>query len=224
MQSVFIAREYILTDDFGGVRIDEEAVFSSFELAENFIKSLVCTDFSNIELSLYRMEIVEYKLGNRDRYEKKWSYILNGELIEEFTNLSKFDAMELHENKLKYEIGDIVKVLPRIQNHLSPSIKGTYGVIVELPAKKSYPQSLEYVVYYIAEDGLLDHFHVVEECLVLSNVSLPNDLKFLELYAKHLKLGYIFDEKLLNEVLNGQVFVKNSKVFDFKNRAIVTLS
>lgn len=222
--TVFVAREYMLTDDFGGIRVDEEAVFSSFELARNFLNKIEDKGAAGTDFLLFRTEIVEYQIDGIESYERSWTYNLRGELIES-SKKSTLPNYNYGPNKNKctcnHKIGDIVYIVPKIENTLSPSTKGTYGVIVEISSEQSKERELEYVIYYIAENGLLDHFHAVESSIVAQKEILPHELRFLDLYSKHLKKVHELDENLISEVINEEVFVKNIKKLDFHAESII---
>jgi|GEM_PF-6723650 len=219
--TVFIAREYMLADDFGGVRIDEEAVFSSFEAAQEFLKTLHDEKATDKDFILFRTEIIEHKIGNTDSYERKWTYSIKGELIEEVTKSEDVSEEDKIKYTYKYKIGDIVYILPKVKSKFSPSINGTYGVIVEVPAEQSGKENeLEYTIYYITENGFLNHLHAVEKSILLLEGALPSELKFLHLFSNYLRKEGKLDDMLVSEAINEEVFVKNIKIFNFSKEKI----
>ncbi|MGB5684301.1 MAG: hypothetical protein WBM35_00705 [Candidatus Electrothrix sp.] len=221
-KTFFIAREYTLIDDFGGIRIDEEAIFPTFKLAKKFLGSLEDKDATDKDCILYRTEIVEYKLDNTDTYERKYTYSIKGELIEELGKLNDNSEPIQHECIYKYKIGDIVFVLPKIKNKYSPSTNGAYGVIVEVPTEHSEKENdFEYTIYYITENGFLDHCHAIEQTITTPDVTLPNKLRFLYLYSKYLRKEGTLTDTLISEIINKDIFVKNIKRFDFSKNSII---
>ncbi len=230
IKKIYIAREYILVDDYGGVRIDEEAVFFSFDEARKFLQSIEDKEAEGNDLLLFRIEILEYAIGQNDSYLQKWTYSIKGELIDTFTPSHYTPETDCFNCMGRYRVGDIVYIVPRIENKLSPSIKGTYGVVVETPiiretikVKKEEKPRKEYTIYFITENGLLDHLHTVESTLCIPKVGVPDEFKFLEFYAKYLKKEKQLPDTLIEQVLNEIVFIKNIKIFDFRNESILDL-
>lgn len=218
----FIAREYMLIDDFGGIRIDEEAIFPTFELAKKFLGSLEDKDATDKDCILYRTEIVKYKQGNTDSCEQKYTYSIKGELIEKSDKLKDNSEAIQDECIYKYKIGDIVFVLPKIKNKYSPSTNGTYGVIVEVPTGHSEKENdFEYTIYYITENGFLNHCHAIEQTITTPEVTLPNELRFLYLYSEYLRKEGALTDTLISEIINKDIFVKNIKRFDFSKNSII---
>jgi hypothetical protein len=230
MNKVYIAREYLMIDDYGGVRIDEEEVFSSFSDAKNYLTTLEDINAEGNDYLLFRTEILEFVIGKTKSCIRKWTFKLNGDLIDVKPPMDSNFEKALSVFTWKYNVGDIVFVMPRIENKFSPSIRGTYGVIVETPAANlNHDAALndegawnnKYVVYYISENGLLSHLHVIESAMVLSKTGVPTDLKFLELYSNYLKNRTGLSDELVSQLLNEKVFVKNIKVFDFKRIGVI---
>ena len=227
--NIYIAREYLLTNDYGSIRIDEEEIFSSFEDAKGFLKTLEDTEVEDDYFLLFRREIVKHTVGQDESFIEKWTYNIKGQLIDTLTKL--YDTPESSQYKCsgKYGIGDIVYIVPRIQNKLSPSIKGTYGVIVEVPRVPENHRVVdenreelqkEYTIYFITDKGLLGHLHASENALTAPKSVIPNELKFLELYSKHLKTEKTLPNNLMKQLLNDEISVLNIKKFDFENRII----
>ncbi len=229
IKKIYIAREYLLVDDYGGLRIDEEAIFLSFNEAKNFLKTLEDKDAEGDYLLLFRTEILEYSIGNTEIYSQKWTYSIKGELLDSISPGHYTQETDSFINTGKYSIGDIVYIVPEIQNKLSPSIKGTYGVIVEVPlvqdptVENEEESRKEYTIYYITENGLLDHLHAVESALRVPKAEVPNEFKFLELYAKYFKKEKKCPDALIAQLLNEDVFIKNIKVFNFHNESILDI-
>ena len=227
LTTVFVAREYMLTDDFGGIRVDEEAVFSSFEQARSFLSKIEDKRSAGTDFLLFRTEIVEYQIDSIEPHERSWTYNLRGELIEHIESSTKSTLSNYNygankgECTCNHQVGDIVYILPKIENKLSPSTKGTYGVIVEIASEQSKERELEYVIYYIAENGLLDHFHAVESAIVARKEPLSYELRFLDLYSNYLKKQHEMDMKVISEIINDEVFIKNIKKLDFRTESII---
>ncbi len=224
---VYIVREYLIVDDFGGVRIDEEAVFSSIQEAHCFLKSLVNETPTNEDLILFRIEILEYIFGDIESYIRKWTYTISGDLLDEFDSLKGSRETGSCTFTGKYRVGDIVFVAPRVMNRLSPSTNGTYGVVIDIPSAevcKSIPgckqdeSNNDYIIYYITEYGYLDHFHMAESVLSELDSDLPNELEFLRIYSDWLKKDIQLPDDLIARIHDQKIMVKNIETFEFLNK------
>ena len=219
LSTVYVAREYLLIDNFGGIRIDEEAIFSSFEQARDFLKTLEDKNATRNDLILFRTEIVQFQLDSDESCNKKWIYDLRGVELEGANPLDG-DTSEpvMQNNQRSYQLGDIVYILPNIESKFSPSIKGDYGVICEVPVEQN---NFEYIVYYISENGYLDHFHVPEKSIIAQKSNLPTTHIFLDLFSNHLKRKHKLDDKLVYKLINENIFVMNISSFDFHTEKII---
>ncbi len=224
MQKIFIAREYMLIDDYGGVRIDEEEIFLTFKDARNYLKTLEDKNAGGNDFLLFRTEILEFIIGQLKSHSRKWIFNLRGELIEVSPPIESDRKEPLPKFIKKYKVGDIVFILPKIQNKFSPSVRGVYGVIAETPLvnlnkdadfKDKKKLDREYVVYYISENGLLNHSHVIESAMIVHKTGVPIEFKFLELYSKYLKKEINLSDDLVAQLLSENIFLKNIKAFDF---------
>jgi hypothetical protein len=221
-QKIFIAREYMITDDYGGMRIDEEEIFLSFSDARNFLKTLEDENVEGNQYLLFRTEILEFAIGQTKSYTRKWTFNLKGDLIDVIPPINNNQEKVQSGFTGKYKVGDIVFILPRIQSKFSPSVKGVYGVIVDTPHiilkqrlvdKNEDNINRAYVVYYISENGFLNHFHVIESAMITPNTVVPNEFKFIELYSKYLKKEIDLPDDLVAQILNENIFVKKIKSF-----------
>ena len=216
MDKLYIAREYLLVDDYGAVRIDEEAVFSSLKDARVFLQTVEDPEVEGARLKVYRTEIVEYIVGNTETYARKWVYNLKGELIEQDPPKEAYVKQRDFDHQVKFRVGDIVYLLPKITNIQSPSVNGVFGVVVELPSVDT-----TYVIYYINEYGLLDHKHSPESAMVIPNEPLPGELSFLTILSKHMRNLIEIPGETFRQIVNGDIFVKNINVFDCKSMKII---
>lgn len=226
-ENIYIVREYMLTDDFGGIRIDEEAVFLTIEEANNFLTTLFDKDAEGKDFLLLRIEIIECSLRKTDAYSQRWVYNVRGELLDTLPPKNNDpDTAGLKSND-DFEIGDIIYIIPKVENGLSPSTKGTYGVIVETPSVHEQAKTvggedknIQYTVYIITDSGLLDHVHTFRATLCKPNVKIPTEYRILELISKHLKNEKLLSESIIIKLLNEDIFVKNIKLFDFNSEGI----
>ena len=225
---IYIAREYLLTDDYGGMRIDEEAAFFSFKEAEKYLETLWDKEADGDDLLLFRTEIVEFITSKVESYLRKWIYNLKGELVDISPPPNEIQLEDDYKHIGKFRVGDIVYIVPKIKKKLSPSIKGAYGVIVEVPSPEAgqfksgkNKERKEYTIYYITETGLFDHLHVVESALKTIKAELPVEVKFLEVYSRHLRKEKELPHYLIEQILNDKISVKNIRAFDFKNFTIL---
>lgn len=224
---IYIVRSYLLLDDYGGVRIDEESVFLTLKEAKKHLETYFEEDISDDDLQIFRCEIVEFLSG--EDYIKKWIYNLRGDILEILSQ----DDNEYEQNRVidvsKFFIGDIVYILPRIFNKYSPSVRGAYGVVVESPFGDSDKKELisarlqssnEYVIYYINENGLLDHKHAIDSVLVKPKTEMPIEFSFLVLLSKYFKNEIKFPDNLIERLNSEDVFLKNAKRLDFQTLEI----
>ncbi len=228
MKKIYLAREYTVFDTVLNIRIDEEAVFGTFKEAINYLKTLEDKGASENFLLFYRHEIIEYPVGRAPDGDKikRWVYSINGTLIEEYPDEGddKCD-FELIEFDNKYQIGEIVYIKPQYYERYSPFVKGVYGVIGSVPAKKEEwiengkeisKWDGQYVIHYIDDDGMLEHVHAYECTLKKPKNRLPEELKFLKLFSMHLKGVKKIPDDILNKIVENEIYVKNIKAFDFK--------
>ncbi len=230
--SIFIAREYLLIDDYGSVRIDEEAVFISYEEAKSFLKSLEESDADTTSLLQYRTEIVEIPVSGKKMYDyiKRWVFSINGKLLEAYpeTDDSKTNLMRFSYNK-KFETGDIVFIKPNLHNSLSPFINGEFAIVIDTPTDKESWKAKGYDLkewepmynlHHITDNGIINHRHIYEECIEKPEDKLPIELIFLKIYSEHLKKKKEISQKTINDILNNLVYVRNTKKFDLKKKFV----
>ena len=165
-QKVYIVREYFLSDEAHWINISEESVFSSLKEAKEYLKTLIDLSSSDYYLESLRIGITEYAIGVADSCLREWTYSIKGELVNDYQESDRFDIncieIDDYEPKGKYEVGDIVFIVPRIKNKLSPSVRGTYGVVVEVPLTgREWIEAIKgegdlikgYTIYYINKNG-----------------------------------------------------------------------
>jgi hypothetical protein len=227
--NIYLVRQILLADDYGSIRIDEEAAFPSFEEANSFLQSLVDPDADEGDLLSFRNEIIELPLGEVESWKhmRRWTFSIDGRLMQKYPDpeleLSDFERFTC-ENK--YEIGDIVFIKPKLHDSNSPSVSGDFAVIYSVPVAKQHwvedgrePSEWDgaYIVCYITDTGILNHKHVPESALMAIPRELPEELKFLEIYSNHLQNKELLPKEVIESVLENRVFVRKTKVFDFKS-------
>ena len=237
LRKVFIVREYLYPDDANWINIYNEAVFLSLADAKEYSKSLYDFDISNYYFTISRIGIVEYTIGDNETQWREMIYNYKGELIDEhfrgnaIQNLDGFD-LDCLKPTGKFRMGDIVYIVPRIENKFSPSIEGTYGVIANAPLlgerwinflkkKDGFHLTDCYKVYYISKYGNINHWHILEYSLKPTPDKIPTELNFLEIFSEHLKGNISLSEETLEALASGALFVKKMKRFDFIKMKIV---
>ena len=234
---VFIVREYWITDTSYRLHVDEGSIFFSYTEAKRFLLNLINLKNSEYRLENYRIGIKELTLENHDLGYKEYIYNYKGEQVEEYSSEPKkysIDDIKIEEYipTGKFRIGDIVCIAPRIKNRLSPFVQRTYGVIVEVPLLgKEWIELVKetdeidisgaYTVCFISEYGLFDHEHIFESVLELSDMKIPKELEFLEIYSKHITQCNILSNEVAKQILKERIFVKKVKRFDFDKMEIV---
>lgn len=220
MPSIFIARQITFFDHFQ-YRVDEEAVFDSFDESIDYLRSLSDYD-AEINTSDLRNEIIEYQLGDREPWarQKQWIYKLDGTL-HEFKDGSAesprdWDIMEVSG---LHRPGDIVTVKRNFDHPRSPFWKQAFGVVMEKPINKERWLSMgndedswdgQYVIGFITDEGYFSHVHVPEGCLDVLSEPLPERLLFLEHAARWLRNPDESPETAkAGEGMSGDLFVLN---------------
>ena len=72
-----------------------------------------------------------------------------------------------------------------------------------------------YEVHFINEDGFMDSLHVYEKGLSLPPDKLPEELKFLRLYANHVKGIKPIPDDVIRQILEEDVYVMNTEIVGF---------
>lgn len=225
---IYIVRHILLSDDYGSVRIDSESAFSTWDGAQECMKSIVEEweeDRDPKDLIAFRIEIVELPLGHIDPWDKKreWLYSLDGRLVESYPNpeCEKPD-FERFEYEGKFKPGDIVAIKPSLHEPNSSSIRGDFGIVIQTPIDKAEwikashePSDWDghYIVYYITDTGIMHHKHLPECALENLSQALPDELLFLKMYSDHLNNVKPLPNELFEKVSIDRIFVRNMKTF-----------
>ena len=226
----YIAREITLSE-FGLIRIDEEGVFSSFEIASDFLKDLreegeYETNPSTADIE-FRHEIIKLKINEFESYKTiiKWTYKLNGELISKVSfDDNRPNCFETVDYKSRFSVGEIVRVKCNYEEPASCLTQENYGVISHIPtAKEAWQASGKptdewdsaYIVWLISHiNGYLGHHHLNELCLDKFGEELPEELEFLKILSEYLtNKNNIINPDLIKKALSGDVVVKKINYF-----------
>lgn len=222
---VYIVKQ-ILKHGYDCDRIDELAVFDSYEKAIQYQKTLEDPEASENDLILFRNVVEEISLNDWEPWKskKEWIYDLKGNLLISYPSteqkLSDFDAFSYEH---KFSVGDIVAIKSEFEECSSPLVEGGYAVISDTPVNKDEWINEGgnkdewdgcYIVNFISEKNLLSHFHLPEKLLKPLTEPLPSEYSFLEIYSEHLKGTRRLPDALLKKIW-GDLVVINKEHFDF---------
>ncbi len=238
VRTVYIARQLGLGNWAGDVSQAGEAVFSSWEKARQYLRSMEETETPQ-EMTNYRNVIVEAPVdaltsSDACAWPREWTFTVDG-MLHQDSCAAPADApdFELYTHEQLFSPGDIVLIKSNIEEPLSPFVYRIYGVVRETPVPKDKwiadghaPEEWcgEYTLQMIdPDDGKLDHVHLPECCLAPFGGELPNECKFIEIYANHLKGIELLRDEDLDLLVNCKVFVKNVPVFNFTECTVVCL-
>ena len=195
---LYIFRQFCFLKS-GGIRIDEEGVFSSFEKAEEYLKTVIDEEYSVSDRVYFRNEITKLKIDSADDWDSRlrWIYSVSGQLIKkiDFSAIPQSDYDQFAYD-MSFEVGVLVKVSPKIDAYHSPFINEEYAVVEWRPLSKAeWVESKKekedwdgmYRIAYITPEGLLNHQHVPEYCLSHLDQEPPSEFVFLIEYGKRLK-------------------------------------
>jgi hypothetical protein len=235
MNKTYIARKYVMIE--GGARhYYEEGVFSSYEYAYGFIKTI-----SEEDDDFFLSEIVSYPLNGTSPCDEKKIYTFDrkGKRLITYDARKKYDNCYVIEEdgyktiyqkhkpesySGKYKVGDIVFIKAYPWNDASPTHIDTIGVVATVPisfdewitkGNDKHTWDNAYVVDCI-RDGYIGHWHVEERGIVFFDRNLSNNLKFLIIISDHYQKKKILPREIFDEVIYGNVFIENVKHFDFE--------
>lgn len=223
---IYVARQVTIFDNLHD-RVDDEAVFDSYELAFAFLTEL-SKDYPPEYLPDYRNEIIEYELNCNTPWTnlRKWTFTVDGRLhfSTDSRSSAKRDWDVKHFSNL-FDIGQIVLIKGNLDCPESPFTSDTYGVIMGRPVEKGIWLSSgmsevdwegDYVVGHIDGYGFFDHVHLPERCLTESTSNcLPEKLAFLNNASDYFN-GKLPDAKT-ERALRGELLVLNVPIF-FSNQ------
>jgi len=240
LNRIYIARKYVGIEGISSRHYYEERVFSSYELAYEFIKLI-----SEEEHDCFLSEIVSYPLNNTSFCDEQEIYTFDrkGQLLITDT-LNRYDNYYVFEEDIdrkiypkheqasysgKYKIGDIVFIRAYPWNDVSPTHKDTIGVVSAIPDSldkwiangyEMYTWDNAYVVDCI-RDGYLGHWHVEEKGITPFNDKLPDNLEFLKILSNHYRTESSLPDNIINDVISGKLFIEKVTHFDFENFSTV---
>ncbi len=234
MDRFYIARKFV-TNEGRSKCYYEEGIFSTYELAYEFIKII-----SKEEDDSFLTEIVSYPIDSHTPCDGRDVYTFNrkGELLITHKAENRFDNCYVVEedgyNTVykkydpesytgKYKIGDIVFIRAYPWNKASPTYKDTVGVISAVPlsfdewvasGNDKHTWDNAYVIDFI-RDGYLGHWHVEERGIAFFNEDIPDNFKFLKLLSDHYQTGKTLSNEVLDGIIYGDIFIENVKHFNF---------
>lgn len=200
MEYIYYVKQY-LDLGFGIERIDEQAVFTTYQQAYNFIQE---NSFNEIEhYDEYKQKIIAMPIDSQEAYEdeKVWWFDIEGkELYQEPNN-----TIALAHNKAyipidKASIGDIVFLEAFPWNTNNYYTRNTVGIIGEY-------ENEEYVLYII-EENRIKHLHLHFDALSVYDGPIPHAIQLLsKIIKKELKVS----DKVFKELINGTILITDEK-------------
>ncbi len=216
MKRNYIARKYIAPED-GGIHYYEEGVFSSYNLAYDFIQEI-----SEEEDDDFLSEIVVYETDSHEPWdhEKRWIFDRKGILLhEEGSDDNTTDSKILYTGKFK--VGDLVFVKAFPWNKYSYRSTDITGVIIACPVSfdnwvssgnDKNEWDSEYVIDFV-RSGYLDHIHIKEQGIEIFSGKLPSEYSILQYLSKHYRGHKVFKNGIADKIINGKMFIGNVPVF-----------
>lgn len=201
LKKVYLVRQVYLVDDFGSIRIDEEAVFSKDDKAFEYLQSLFDFDAADKSIIRFRNILSTLKLDDTQNWENtdERVFSLDGQELEHITPQNNTPIIPPIENEDTYNIGDIVRVKSKLETPKSFSVEGTLAVIAA-------EESEGYIIYFVGENGFVRHEHA--NSLILGRkLYLTDENNIL------LRMAYFFkgDTSAIGSdaegVLNGKFYV-----------------
>jgi len=233
---MYIARKYV-ADDSCRRSYYEEGIFSSYDLAYDFIRKI-----SEEDDDCFLSEIVAYPHDSHTPCDDKEEYTFDrkGNLLDRYDAREIEDALHVfvdqYGNRIrrlepapdsftgKFKIGDMVFIRAYPWNKVSPMCADIIGVVGQVPVfysdwvadgNEKYEWDNTYVIYCISS-GYLYHTHVQEGGLTIYHAELPDNLKFLRLLSRHLQNIELIPDETLDQVFSGDLFIKKVKHYEFE--------
>ena len=223
LKEIYLVRETTLHDGYNNNCIDQAYAFNTRVRAMRHIRAIL-TEYEGEEALNEIIELIELTLNVDKPLDKRktWAYSTSGKIL-----YDPDDAVGKCDKKTfarTYKAGDLVYMKPKLREPCSPSSTGEYCVIADVPLSLHEwiraggdPSDWEpmYEVHYINYDGFLDSLHVYEKGLSLPPDKLPEELKFLRLYANHVKGIRLIPEDVIRQILEEDVYVLNTEIVGF---------
>ena len=200
-----------------------ESIFESFNEAEKFVKHI-----SEEEEDAFFSEIVSYVVGSYtpDEEQQVWYFDKKGELIVDGPKMEKEQRLKMTEmdERAKYKIGDFVFLRAFPWNKYSSVYKDVIGVISESPPKKRpyYGEDGElagvessYTLFFIDDDGILDHCHAEERSLLSFEGELPDELEFLKVFRNHITGKNKISHNVCDKIWESKPIFKKVAIADW---------
>lgn len=130
----------------------------------------------------------------------------------------------------RYEVGDLVYVVPQTIDPESESIRGEVAVVSEAPISKeawlaSGEEPASWNPFYTVDfaDGryYLQHFHVPESSLFRVDFAIRENQAFLPLWSKYLRGELAFPDGLADRIRARTVLLRKCPRYDFDTGCIV---
>ena len=202
MDKVYLVRQIFLVDDFGSIRIDEEAIFSDEKAATDYMHSLVDLDADEVALARFRNSISIVKLNDVESWSStdERIYSIKGKQLEHLYPGEYFDSNTLSQEYFEnFEAGEVVRVEPKLENPKSFSVLGTTAVVASCEGD-------ECLVYLVGDSGFVRHEHVKRALLVRVDAEL-NEENILFHISQYFQGASSSLGKDPDGILNGKYYV-----------------
>lgn len=218
---IYIARSFT-TNEYGFIRIDSEAVFTTFERASEALKTHVIISPSKRDYILYGTEIVMFHMvGSGAEFVQRWQFDCQGNLLEEDLSDNHLNEKNIQFTGM-FKVGDIVRIRSAGTLEVKPFDSAWIGVVAGVPPtleghRKRGWRDEEYcplyLVDYINNLGILDHTHECEARLERFEKSIPDELEFLNHLSAHYKGIRIIKKEVFNLLWHGKYYLRKKRQF-----------
>lgn len=194
-----------------------------------------CDRFQIIELLMPSETITDEDLVQSLAFETlvkhTWCYDVDGKLLWELPdpNVEK-SVFKRYAFDGRYDVGDMVYVVPQGLDPESESIEGDIAVVSEVPISKEAwlasgqgPETWNpfYTVDFVDPDYYLQHFRVPESSLLRADFPVRENLAVLPIWSRHLRGELAFPDGLADRIRARTVLLRKCPRFDFSTRCIV---
>ncbi len=205
MDKVFLVRQIFLVDDFGSIRIDEEAIFSDEKAATDYMHTLVDLEADEIAIARFRNTISAVKLNDAESWSstEEQVFSITGKKLEHRYPGTGFDFdTSVSSQAAHIEAGEIVMIDPKVKNPESFSVLGTTAVVASCEAD-------ECLIYLIGDNGFVRHEHVKKRLLKKDDTEKDEEsiLFRISQYFQGVSNSLGKDP---DRILNGELFVGGS--------------
>lgn len=218
---MYIGRKFVYANEYSSQCIYEEAVFSSREKAEKYIKTISEEDSDD-----FLSEIVSYPIDREDAFEdeERWYFDRQGNPIYNCHSTNPTEKECFEETVFAdFVLGDIVFIKSFPWNTKTGLTRNTIGVISFCPepladwqrkggTKEDWDNL--YRVTFIDSYGEFNHIHIEYSGISLFEIPLPDELLLLKILSEHLKGSSLINDSVLKQIVDSRNVKFNSMVMN----------